>query len=97
MPEELIAIVLGGITLITPVIWILTKHQQKMTQLLNGGGGGGPQQSVLPQQAELQRDMVELKQIVNQQTILLDNLARSQAELKAALMARDEIRDRINS
>lgn len=91
MPEEVMALLLGGIFLLTPIVWILTKHQQKMTQLLNDGRS----HPALPESFEVRREMAELREIVKQQTIALDSLAKSQAELKSALLASTDLRERV--
>jgi hypothetical protein len=93
MPEEIMGLILGGIFLITPVVWILTKHQQKMTMLLNGD----PSRQPLAPPQEVQRELSALREIVNQQTIALDNLAKSQNEIKAALATREDLQHRVNS
>lgn len=70
MNPEVIAALFCGVFLSTPIIWILTKHQQKMTQLHHER-----HHSALPQ-PEVQREIAELKSIVYQQTIAIDNLTR---------------------
>ena len=90
-PEAILGLILGGIFLITPIVWILTKHQQKMAQILNQGNT----QQLPPQNQDARREMAELREIVNQQTIALDSLAKSQTELKSALLAREDLSQRI--
>ena len=92
-PDDVIGLILGGIFLITPVVWILTKHQQKMTLLLHGDLNRQP---LAPPQ-DVHRELSALREIVNQQTITLDNLAKSQNEIKAALATREDLQHRVNS
>ena len=91
--EEIMGMVLGGIFLITPVVWILTKHQQKMTMLLHGD----PNRQPLAPPQDVQRELSALREIVNQQTIAMDNLAKSQRELQTMLASREDIQQRVNS
>jgi hypothetical protein len=89
--EDVLALLLGGIVLMTPIVWILTKHQQKMTQLLHEDKS----KQALPASQDLAREMSELRHVVHQQTIALDSLAKSQAELKSALLSREDLTQRI--
>jgi hypothetical protein len=73
MPE-VIAALCAGLFLTTPIIWLLTKHQQKMTQLLN------ERQRFQAPQPDVQRQLAELTEIVHQQTIAIDNLSRQQLQ-----------------
>lgn len=87
-----IGLILGGITLVIPIVWILTKHQQKMTLLLHEANN---RQQELPQNQEVRREIADLKEVVHQQTIAMDSLAKSQAELRTALLAREDLTQRI--
>jgi hypothetical protein len=88
---EMIGLILGGLMLITPVVWILTKHQQKMTQLLHPNGQGADARN----SQDIRVELASLREIVSQQTIALDNLAKSQSEIKSALAGREELQARI--
>lgn len=85
MPEELIAIILGGIFLMIPIVAILTKHQQRMAELVRPNSH--PPQGNPAELEMMRRDMEQLKQLVMQQTIAIDNLANQNRELGARLNA----------
>lgn len=54
-----------------PLIGMLTKHQQRMAELMHANGN-----SALDARVDaLQRDMAELKELLHQQTIALDRLS----------------------
>ena len=89
MNPEVIASILVPLTvLLIPVIAILTRHQQKMAELIHGNP-----QNRLPMvqndDSQLSEDVRQLRELMHQQAIALDNL-------------RDEVRsgksvqDRIN-
>jgi hypothetical protein len=86
---EAIPIVLGGITLITPIVFILTKHQQKMAMILNSS----PSTIAAPTQSEISA----LKELVHQQSIVIDNLAKSHESLRSELKANQDLRERIST
>ncbi|HET9129750.1 MAG TPA: hypothetical protein VFO86_02315 [Terriglobia bacterium] len=86
----LIPIILGGIILLTPIVWILTRHQQKMTQMMHEGN----LRQAGVADASLQRELAAIREVLNQQTIALDNLSKAQAELKAS-MSSEELAQRI--
>lgn len=89
MGPEAIPIVLGGITLITPIVFILTKHQQKMATILN------PPTTAAT--AAAQSDLAALKELVHQQSIVIDNLAKSHESLRAELKENQDLRERISA
>jgi hypothetical protein len=60
-----------------PIIAILVRHQQKMTELLAAQRLHQPN----PEVDALRREVRELKQLVHQQTIQVDSLIQSQNQL----------------
>ncbi len=64
------------------LIRILTSHQQKMAQILQQNQQGALQS---PDMDSMRRDIEVLKATVNQQTVLLDNIANQQRELLQAI------------
>lgn len=88
MPEELVAIIIGGITMMIPIVYILTKHQQKMATILR-------QDQIQGNATEVHRELAALREIVHQQTIAIDNVSRAQADLRAE-MARQELHQRVS-
>jgi hypothetical protein len=64
------------------LIRILTSHQQKMAQILSQNQQGALQS---PDMESMRRDIEILKATVNQQTVMLDNIATQQRELLQAV------------
>lgn len=85
--EAIIGLLLGGIFLITPIIFILTKHQQRMATIMRQDQAQGGS-------TDLQAELASLKEIIHQQTIAIDSISRSQAELGAQL-SRQELLERV--
>ncbi len=85
--DEIVAIIIGGITMLIPIVFILTKHQQKMATILRQDQAQG-------HAAEVQMELAALREVVHQQTIAIDNISRSQAELRTEL-ARQELQQRV--
>ena len=69
--EDVIPLLIPIVIFMIPIIAILTSHQRKMAELLHGS-----RQNNLPNAdvEMLRREVQELKQIVHQQTIAIDNL-----------------------
>lgn len=85
--EAIVGIIVGGITMLIPIVFILTKHQQKMATIMRQDQAQG-------NSLDVQRELVSLREIVHQQTIAIDNISRSQAELGAKL-SRQELQERV--
>ena len=72
--KDLAPVLVMGFFVLIPIVKILLNHQHKMTELtyrLN-------QQSMptqLPEHHQVQQDMQDLKQLVHQQAIAIDNLS----------------------
>jgi hypothetical protein len=95
MIEDIIPFAIPIIALLIPIVVILTKHQQKMAELLRGSSQQLHQPSEL---AELRREISDLKQVVSQQAIAMDDFLSSQAKLRSAPPeVPDEIRNRLGS
>jgi hypothetical protein len=56
--------------LMIPIVAILTYHQRKMAEIIHGSQA---QSLPNPEVEYLRREVLELKQIVHQQTIAIDN------------------------
>ncbi len=80
--DDLIALVLGAILFLIPIVAILTQHQQKMARLMREGQPQNPAES-----EAIRREMETLRQLVMQQTIAIDNLAAQQQALAARMQA----------
>lgn len=79
--EEIAAIMMGGIVFLIPIVAILTHHQRKMAELVHGRKQEGQQPDALPyvhdRMNAMERELAEIKELVKNQTIALDNLSRS--------------------
>ncbi len=73
-PEMAAVVVPLGIFMI-PIVAILTKHQQKMAELMHHGG----QDNQLI--ANLQREVYELRQMVIQHAVALDDIGMGRGSL----------------
>ena len=91
MFRDIAPLLVSGLFFLTPIVWILTKHQQKMAMILNGQGQM-PQYQPGTSEAEL----AALRDTVHRQTLAIDDLARSQAELRSALESRERLADRVS-
>jgi hypothetical protein len=70
-----IAILIPVLIFMIPIIAILTSHQRRMAEIVHGGKNGNPGDI-----DALRREIHELKQLVHQQAISIDNLlARQQS------------------
>ena len=63
--------IFGLVALIVPIVSMLIKHQQQMAKLL-----GGQSNQSLGETAALREELQQLRGIVHQQSILLDDLQR---------------------
>ncbi|HMS53964.1 MAG TPA: hypothetical protein PKA27_01060 [Fimbriimonadaceae bacterium] len=67
--EEILPLLIPIIIFMIPIVSILTKHQQRMTELIHGSAGNRQDVEALKQEIK------ELKALVHQQTIQLDSLS----------------------
>lgn len=72
-PEDVIGLAAVLLIFGTPIIAILTGHQRKMAELMRQQQ---PQVTYNPETQALREEIRELKQLVYQQSIAIDNLAR---------------------
>jgi hypothetical protein len=73
--EGVLALLIPIAALCIPIVAILTSHQQKMANLFAQQAQGKSQLSSDELNA-LRREVMELKSLVHQQAIAIDNLAR---------------------
>jgi hypothetical protein len=105
IPEDVFPFLIGAIMMMIPIVAILTRHQQKMARIVRGmpeeqsvghaavhalHGGHDP-----AQMEQLRREVADLRQMMAQQSIALDNLAASQAELARAIRDKGELEQRL--
>lgn len=69
--EDVAPFLIPIVIFMIPIVAILTHHQRKMAELLHGS-----RQNTLPNPEieMLRREVQELKQVVHQQTIAIDNI-----------------------
>lgn len=81
MNEDVVGIIGGVIGLIIllmiPLVAILTTHQRKMAELMHGKRGQLPN----PEVESLRKEMAEVRQLLHQQMIAIDNIARTNSSL----------------
>jgi hypothetical protein len=93
-PEDIWPFLLGALMFMIPIIAILTHHQRKMAMIMRGHDEEGrPIQGIAQPSEDVRLEMAELRQLVAQQAIQLDNLAGRQEEILKALAAKSEARD----
>lgn len=72
MRPEIIALLIPITALMIPIVAILVSHQQKMAQLIHGNPNNNQQNAL--ETSQLRDEVRQLKELMNQQTIALDNL-----------------------
>lgn len=77
--EEILPIFIPIIALVIPVVAILTKHQQKMAELVRQS----PQLGSMPEVHALRQEVAQMRQMMNDQMLALD-------QIRSALPARTE-------
>jgi hypothetical protein len=88
--DDIIALVLGALVFMIPIIAILTQHQQKMARLMREGQPQNPLES-----EAIRREIETLRQLVVQQTIAIDNLAAQQRQLAGQVQTPPPIESRL--
>lgn len=78
-PDQL-ALLIPIIALIIPIVAILTKHQREMAIMYQNNH----QQSNNVEVDALRRQVEELRQLANQQTLVLDDIRMTQRQLAAS-------------
>jgi hypothetical protein len=67
-PLGFVALMIPIVALLIPIVAMLTKHQQSMAEILHGSGG------TTAELDQMRYEIQELKNLVNQQTLTIDNL-----------------------
>lgn len=73
--DEVLPYLIPIIIFLIPIIAILTNHQRKMAELIHGSKGNPNSAGEIE---ALRREVQELKQVVHQQTLAIDNISRYQ-------------------
>lgn len=81
----ILALLVPILAILIPIVAIITSHQRKMAEIRHRQGGG------LDEVERLRREIVELKSLVHEQAIALDNLADPRP------IASSQISDRLGS
>ncbi len=64
-----------GVPLMIPIVAIMAAHQRKMAELYRQGGPAGqPDAGTLARVGQLEAEVAQLRELVHEQTIALDNL-----------------------
>lgn len=71
----MLALMIPILALMIPIVAILVSHQQKMAQIIHGGGGGVDTRNQIE---ALRAEIAQLKQLMHQQAIQMDNLLTAQ-------------------
>lgn len=91
MPGELIpmmAMMIPITALLIPIVMALTKHQQKMAEILRQGQQQNPHEI-----SQLRNEVAQLRELISHQTILMDDIlakskpARAESDLHTRLGA----------
>lgn len=94
MNEDVVGILAGGIGLVIllliPLVAILTTHQRKMAELLHGKRGQLPN----PDVDFLRKEVAEVRELLHQQMIAIDNLTRTGASMNGHT-SDDTVRNRL--
>jgi hypothetical protein len=88
MLEDLIPLLSVGMIFLIPIVAILTKHQQKMAVIFREQQLNNPSLS-----ANNSHEIAQMKELLAQQMIAIDNLAQSQRELALAIRNQNTGRD----
>lgn len=88
--EGILGVMIPVIALIIPIVAILTKHQMNMAQIIHGRPLNEANQGVpiLNDQSQLQEEVRQLRELMHQQAITLDNL---RDEIKATHTIQERI------
>lgn len=94
MNEEIFPFLIGALIFMIPIIAILTQHQRKMALIMRGRDEDGRAVKT-PEVDQVRAEMNELRQLIHQQSIALDNVASQQAEILASLKGQGELQQRV--
>ncbi len=94
MYEFLATLGIVALVMAVPITAILTAHQRKMAEFLARRQNSGLEQDAL---AKLSHEVAELRQIVNQQTIMLDDLNTTYRCLLDRASQTDSVQQRLSN
>ncbi len=90
------AIMIPIVAFMIPIIAILTAHQRKMAEIMRNDARMHPQNNEI---SELRREMSDLKAIVSQQAIQMDDFLTQQRQAASQIPPRipQDVQERLNS
>jgi len=91
IPDNVVAVFVVLIAMMVPIVVVFTKHQQKMAIIFRGNSQNSDEVV-----HRLTAEMSELRSLVTQQALAIDNLADGQRKMLAALQA-PQIAERISA
>jgi hypothetical protein len=87
MNEEIFAVLFATLLFVgIPIVYMLIKHQQKMTELLHRQAKQDPLTASDP---HLLAEVSRLRDVIAQQTIAIDNLSAAQRQLESKISGED--------
>jgi hypothetical protein len=90
--EAMLAFAVFAVVAAIPITAILTAHQRKMVELLHRQGLAGSEPDSV---ARLAHEVAELRQLMTQQAIVLDDLSSMHRRLLDRASAEDSVRQRL--
>lgn len=90
--EGYLALMIPITALLIPIVAILTQHQRRMAEIMRQQAPQG-----VHEMHELRREVAQLKEIVNQQAIQMDDFLTKQGQLMAPPPAPQNLHERLNS
>ena len=91
IPDNVVGIMVVAMALLVPIIVTLSRHQQKMAMIFRNSPQGNEDMV-----GRLTVEVAELRSLVTQQALAIDNLADGQRKVLAALEY-SSIQDRISA
>ena len=95
MIDDVAPFILGALVFMIPIVAILTNHQRKMAELLHGQNRG---QQPMTQATDpmLLNELARMRELIAQQSIAIDTLAKSQKDLEQRLTQSEGLQQRLN-
>lgn len=88
----ILALMIPITALMIPIVAILTQHQRRMAEIMRQNQPQGHHEI-----AELRREVSQLKEIVNQQALQMDDFLSRQSQLMAPSVPPAPVQERLNS
>jgi hypothetical protein len=96
-PDDVLPFLVGALIFMIPIIGILTNHQRKMALIMRGQDEEGRKLQT-PGVDQLRHEVAELRQMLAQQAIAIDNIAGTQQKILESMASQSaELRNRIGN